>query len=91
MSDKEFWNLTPKEFDGLIQRHIASEERENLRSGLIAATILNLFLDKGREPIQPGDFFKEREEPKAQTWQEQLSVAEMMAAAGWGQVTKGTQ
>jgi hypothetical protein len=38
----------------------AAEKREYLRTGLIAATIVNVNRRKGTPLVEPGDFFRER-------------------------------
>lgn len=64
------------------------DERADLRSGIVAATIANVNRDpkKTRSAFEPGDFmpkFKE-EEKEAKPWEDQLQMVEMLNAAFGG-------
>jgi hypothetical protein len=52
------------------------EEREDLRIGIIASMIANMFREKGKKPAQPSDFIldfePEDEDAKTQRMIEQL-------------------
>lgn len=82
--------LTPAQFAALVKRKIVSDEREDLRAGMICAVIANVNRNpkKRLAPFEPGDFFSIGESPKkrkkAQTWEEQLAVVEMLNAAFGG-------
>jgi len=57
--------------------------REDLRAGVIAATIANTFKKKSATRIKPADFFPDYK-PRRQDWQEQLSMVELLNAAFGG-------
>jgi hypothetical protein len=57
LADGEFWSLTFREFDAIMQRHREREEREFWRIGQLCATIANCHRDPDkREPFSPQDF-----------------------------------
>jgi len=65
------------------------EERADLRAGMVAAVVANVYRDpKARpKPYRPIDFMPlVNEQPKARTPEEQLSVARMMTAMLGGTV-----
>ena len=77
LSEEELWNLTLPEFNALVERKREQDERADLRAGIVAAVIANVFRGKGTRAYQPYDFMPtlRRHEPKRQTWQQQLAVA----------------
>lgn len=66
------------------------EERADLRAALVACLVANANrdLEKHPEPFEITDFLlkfdDEPEEPKKQTWQEQLAIVEMLNIAFGG-------
>jgi hypothetical protein len=58
LSDAEFWDLTPRQFGAIAERHSAAYERDLARSALICATLANIHRDpdKKPEPFLPADF-----------------------------------
>jgi hypothetical protein len=71
-----------------VERLRLAREREDHRAGLVAAMIANVYRKPGTAPIQPGDFFRRRQE-RPQTWQQQLRVVRMLATVFGGEVTTG--
>lgn len=57
--DEVFWDLTPHEVAAVIDQRAEEERRATLRAALIAATIVNVHLPKGRRMVQPSDFIQE--------------------------------
>lgn len=54
--------------------------RDDHRAGVIAATFVNTFKKKSTKTIQPADFFPAYQKPR-QTWEDQLSIVEMLNTA----------
>jgi hypothetical protein len=77
LSSEEFDDLSPKEFDALLERHKEHIKRDDYRAGLVAAMVLNAQRGKKDAKIwQPGDFFpdlKVAEKPRG------INVAHMRA------------
>lgn len=68
------------------------QERGDLQAGLVAATVVNLFKDKGSKAASPADFVMEfapqvDPKPKPADWKVHLAIAQAMAAMGYGTVT----
>jgi len=63
------------------------EERADLRAGIISATVANTARDpkKRRKPFRPAEFMPEFGPKKEQSWQDQLSIVEMLNAAFGGE------
>lgn len=65
------------------------EERADVRSAIVAATVANMARDPKRRsrPFQPSQFMPrfERQERGRQTWQEQLQIVEMFNIAFGGE------
>lgn len=59
LSDEEFWDLTPAQFQALIERYDEEQSCNNFRAGL-APHIIESALSK--KPRQPLDYFKIAEE-----------------------------
>jgi hypothetical protein len=75
LTDREFWTLTLRDFDALVDRREASLRFENLRSAVICCVVANLFRGKNSRPYKPGDFLPCPEvENRQQTPEEMLEV-----------------
>lgn len=61
------------------------EERDDLRSGIIASTIANANRGKGQKPFKPSDFM-----PSVQEEKPKLSAAQRLRAALAHRVVKKT-
>jgi len=76
--------MSPKQFYALQEKWYQEQQRQDLRSGVLAALIANLFLKKGRKPFRPVDFmaYGGMDEPVShvQPWQKQLRTAEQLNA-----------
>lgn len=57
--------------------------REDHRSGVIAATIVNTFSKKSAQRVKPADFFPNYS-PRRQSTDEQIKMVEMLNAAFGG-------
>ena len=55
--DGDFWDLTPKEYDALVDQWKERENREYLRTGILTSTIRNIFRPKHARLISPSDIF----------------------------------
>lgn len=66
---------------------------ENHRFGTIAAQIINVNLKKGKKPLQSTDFFPSfaKRFNSVQTWQEQLTIVEMLNQAFGGKDLRTTK
>lgn len=55
----------------------------DFRAGLVASAIANQWIGEGDEPIMPHEWFgyDQAEQPREQTWQEQLAIVEMLNTA----------
>jgi hypothetical protein len=67
------------------------EERADLRAGIVASTLANVNRRKGQRALKPRDFMPKfgKRVRREQTWQEQLQIAKMWAAAVGGVVAPG--
>jgi len=80
--------MSPKEFNALLSRWNLEQERRDLRSGILAAIVANMFLKKGRRPFKPVDFMAHKGEhsgvvggePIKVPWQKQLKIVERLNA-----------
>ncbi len=60
------------------------EERADLRAGIIAATIANIYRDKNTKAYKPVDFIPQFDKPKQQDWQSMLAQVRMINAVHGG-------
>lgn len=51
-----FWTSTLREVEAVILRKVDQQRAANLRAGLIAATLVNIFRKKGARLVSPSDF-----------------------------------
>lgn len=56
-----FWDLTRPEVLAVLKRRADVQHVANLRAGLVAAAVINSNRPRGRKPVMPGDFFRDRE------------------------------
>ena len=80
-----------RQLDELIKRHLAKQEREDFRAGIVCATLANINRDskKQRKPFTPFDFMptsKGKKPKKKQTPKQMLQVVKMINAAHGGKV-----
>lgn len=61
--DELFWRSTPAEiaalFRAINERESALQRAANLRSGLVAAVLVNIHRKRGKPPVGPEDFFRD--------------------------------
>jgi len=83
LTEEEFWALTPAQFDALVRRKMANEERQDYRAALICSVLANAFRDKKkrRKPFTPADFVPKKRLRRKQTWQQQLRIIELLNIA----------
>jgi len=100
LSEEEFWELTPAQYDLLAKRHIDHEkgkirleeaklERSDYQAALICCVLANINRDKKKKPTpyKVDDFMpKVVEEKKKQTPEEQFTIVKMLNAAFGGVV-----
>ena len=91
LSEEEFWNMTPGQYDLLARWHLkreeAKEERLDYRAALICSVIANVNRDskKKSKPFQPQDFMpKKQVVKKRQTPEDMLEVVKALNAAFGG-------
>lgn len=60
------------------------EYRADLRAGIICSVIANVNRGKKQKAFKPTDFMPETAKKKPQTWEEQLSMVEILNAAFGG-------
>jgi hypothetical protein len=94
LTEREFWTLTPRQFEALAQRKnkeyeliAKQEERADHRAALICSVIANVNRPKNKKRVKPEDFLgkKHKGQPqKRKTWQEQLAFVEQLNAAFGG-------
>lgn len=68
MTDSEFWGLTLRKFDLLVNRLNEHERQNDRRFAMITAAIYNVNRDpkKRRKPFTPDDFLKSDEKPSVE-------------------------
>lgn len=57
------------------------QDRGDLPAAIIASVIANVHRSEQQQPYTPADFIPNFEPHKPQTWQDQLSLVEMLNAA----------
>lgn len=72
LTEQEFWDLTPAQFDALNERHVLHKQMEDYRAGLIASILCNIHRQEGSEAMEPADFFTDlpRSKPRAMSGEE---------------------
>lgn len=85
--DEVFWSSRLSEVrelvDAIREREDRLQENANLRAGLVAATMVNMWSKKGARTVQPQDFFRRREPISAERFRENmLTWAREMQAQG---------
>lgn len=85
--DDLYWHLTPADTRVLIEelgeRRKADQDAANLRAGVVAATIANIWRKKGSRAIRPQDFFRRRKPMSAGNFRTMmLTWAKDMQASG---------
>lgn len=60
LGDAEFWRLTPRQFDALVRRWIAREQREDRRAAVTAAVLANIYRKPHSRALTLDDFLVHR-------------------------------
>ena len=86
LKDREFWDLTLKELNALIDRLTEDNQRADYRVGRICAIIVNTTPRKSKKVYTAEDFMPGRKQTKQQTPKQMLSTVKMLNAAYGGSV-----
>ena len=85
LSDEDFGSLTPALFEALLIRRTAETKQDYLRSGIVAAAVINSSMAAPKEPVHPIEFVPgetKPEEPDLTTLspeEQQVSVKRTMS------------
>ena len=90
LTEDEFWGLTLKEFNALIERHRNNHDWLNYRTALICAILANTVRDPKKKirPFTPEDFMPKKE-TKQQTTEQIFATVQMLNTVFGGEVIKG--
>ena len=85
--EDEFWELTLKEFNALVERYEANLERADYRAALICSVLANTVRDRKRKriPYTPDDFMTNKKS-KIQTDKQMFAQVEAINAILGGKV-----
>lgn len=56
LSDREFYDLIPRQYGLLLERHLDRQKHAEWLTGVIASTIANFSMGAPEEPLQPKHF-----------------------------------
>jgi len=87
LGEEEFWALTIREFNALIERYKNNQDWLNYRAALICAILANTVRDpkKKTRPFVPDDFMPKKES-KQQTAEQMFATVQLLNAAFGGKV-----
>lgn len=88
MSEGEFWELTLKEFNALVERRKNEQEWLNYRAALICTVLANIWRGKNTKVFKPEDFMPGKKH-EGQTPEQMLTTVQMLNAAFGGSVIEG--
>jgi hypothetical protein len=76
LSNENFWNLCPIEFDALLERWVLQEERLDRRAALVASILVNINRTKKSKISKLQEFMVHdfRGKSTQQTWEQQLEM-----------------
>jgi len=83
LGEEEFWALTIKEFNALIERYNNNQEWLNHRTALICTVLANMWRGKNTKTFTPDDFMP-KERARQQTPKQMLATAKVLNAAFGG-------
>ena len=83
LGEEEFWALTIKEFNALVERYDNNQEWLNHRAALICTLLANIWRGKNSKVYTLGDFMP-KEKSRQQTAKQMLATARMLNAAFGG-------
>jgi hypothetical protein len=87
LDDDQFWRLTIRQFNKLVERHKENKRAELFNSALICSVIANVNRGKGK-PFQPSDFMPKENKKKAKMTTEQMvEMLRMITLQNGGEVT----
>lgn len=77
LAEDVFWRLTLRQLDALIKRHVAAQERNDWRTGLICSVLANINRDtqKRKEPYSPEEFMPTKRKVKRKQSPEEMLMA----------------
>ena len=89
LSEVEFWNLTLKELNALIERCNSNDDRQNYRTALLCSVIANTVRNRKKKarPFTPEDFLPNKRHG-AQTVEQMLAQAKANNAILGGKVVE---
>jgi len=64
LTDVEFYRLTPRQYDLLVDRHRERTDHLELLSGIVAAAVANWGMRAPKKPLTAADFMPSRFTPK---------------------------
>lgn len=82
LTKEQFLDLSPAEFFALCKAKKSEDRKADLRAGLVAATILNLFRGKNDAPFQPLDFFSQHQDEEYESREERQDRARNIMRQG---------
>lgn len=86
LNDEQFWRLTIKQFNKLVERHKQNKRAELFNSALICSVIANVNRGKGK-PFQPSDFMpKEKKRQPKMSPEEMVEILRMITLQAGGEV-----
>jgi len=90
LSEDEFWELTLKELNALVERHESNHGWLNYRAALICSIIANSVPHKGDKIFTYADFMPKMKprKSKPQTAEQMLATVKMLHAAYGEKVTE---
>lgn len=92
LSNREFWSLTPREFNALVRQYEGAQRNWDARFGLLAALVANAHRDpkKKAAAFEPKDFFPSlaKVRKRRQTIQEQKQIVGLLATIFGGKLEK---
>lgn len=92
LSEKEFWQTTPVQFNALLLRKQEADNQADLRTAQIVCILANIYRKKGSRQFRPQDFMPglvatKPARPRRQTPEEILAVAKRITLLLGGKVS----
>lgn len=85
LGEEEFWALTVRELNALIERYKNNQDWLNYRSALICAVMANMWRDSKRQAFTPDDFMP-KEKVRQQSPEQMLATVKLLNTALGGRV-----
>jgi len=64
LTESEAWALVPYEMASLLERYDAMEKRADLRTGILASLLCNMFKQPGARSVKPQEFILVKQPPE---------------------------